>query len=552
LFSDLRRYKVEVLLLAVTLVLQFYRLDMGELQQWDESLYAVRTKAVLTYGAWLDQTEYAVGGLYSSLHPPLAIWVTAGIVSVLGESTLSYRLFAAICSVIAIFFVYGIITTLKNKRLGIITAVIFGNAQLWLWFAHHGQLDVPMHTALLACIYFMFRSHGPQLLNTILSGLCFAAALLTKAYQPLYIIPFLLLYAVIYKKDKGIRKVSTIISIGILTALPWYLYMILSHPEFIQRWTNLLSSISGGTYNDKPSQGWYFYINQAIINYPLIIALPFLYNKQYLTESIKSRNAPVLLIGSGWMLLSLAGLSILGTKMHHFVLFISIPSLFLIGLIIERIEHIESTKYRTLSIIVSIIAILWSMSEHIRLYVKGDHHQYTLDHPLLITLIICAIIIVWYHRRMNNGTNQMIVSLMLIMTMSNLYRWNIKDEKLFIDGAKKIGSILSEHNEIRSTALIYSGTRYNDLFPQFAYYSEGLNLGWQKGRTADTYTLEKADHVILNGENDAVVLYKEWNRYNTISTQEEILRAHVDSLCNEQYLEKVITRRYVMYYRHRN
>lgn len=63
-------------LLAVGL-LRFLNLGFEDLQAWDEALYAVRAEGILRFGGFLDQTQFSIGGLYSSLHPPLYVWLTS-------------------------------------------------------------------------------------------------------------------------------------------------------------------------------------------------------------------------------------------------------------------------------------------------------------------------------------------------------------------------------------------------------------------------------------------------------------------------------------------
>src|SRR3972149_5023847 len=84
--------------------LRFVNLGFGEIQEWDEALYAVRAKAIVQLGdwptkdltGWLDQTAYSVGGLYSAAHPPLYIWLTAITYRLFGITEFTTRLWAAV------------------------------------------------------------------------------------------------------------------------------------------------------------------------------------------------------------------------------------------------------------------------------------------------------------------------------------------------------------------------------------------------------------------------------------------------------------------------
>src|SRR5579871_6889328 len=84
--------RLPIVLLALACLIPFIRLGIGEIQPWDESLYAIRADACLKFGAWLDQTQFAVGGLYSAWHPPFGIWLIALSKVLLGNSTFAVRL----------------------------------------------------------------------------------------------------------------------------------------------------------------------------------------------------------------------------------------------------------------------------------------------------------------------------------------------------------------------------------------------------------------------------------------------------------------------------
>src|SRR3990170_4016742 len=90
-------------------LLRFVNLGFGEIQEWDEALYAVRAKSVANFGDWLDQSNHSVGGLYSASHPPLFVWLTALGYEVLGISNFSTRLWSAIfgCGLIFVAYLLG-------------------------------------------------------------------------------------------------------------------------------------------------------------------------------------------------------------------------------------------------------------------------------------------------------------------------------------------------------------------------------------------------------------------------------------------------------------
>ena len=82
--------------LAAVALMRFVNLGFLDLQAWDEALYAVRAETIAQFGAILDQTPFSIGGLYSSLHPPLYVWLTSVSFLLFGVTEFAARFFSAI------------------------------------------------------------------------------------------------------------------------------------------------------------------------------------------------------------------------------------------------------------------------------------------------------------------------------------------------------------------------------------------------------------------------------------------------------------------------
>jgi 4-amino-4-deoxy-L-arabinose transferase-like glycosyltransferase len=107
------------LLLSFFVIVRFYNLGFKEIQMWDEALYAVRAKAIYYFNCWLDQTDYAEGGLYSSSHPPLYIWLTALLYKLFTINEFTSRFFSALFSSLCLVFTYLLIKKIFQPKIGV-------------------------------------------------------------------------------------------------------------------------------------------------------------------------------------------------------------------------------------------------------------------------------------------------------------------------------------------------------------------------------------------------------------------------------------------------
>ncbi len=525
---------------------------MGEIQPWDEALYCVRADACLKFGAWLDQTQYAVGGLYSSTHPPLGVWGIALGKFIFGDTTFAIRLFTAFASVISLVYLYKLAKQLTNERTALLSTILFGNAQIWLWYGHHAQLDIPMHAALVATLYYTFRSLNGNSGSVVLAGIFYGIALLTKAFQPLYILPFLCSLAYIFRNEHGFKTVSKIVLFAICIASPWYVMMAVRHSAFFGDWTGLFSSLASGTYRGVPGSWWY-YINQVIISYPFIVLLPVgvLPLIHVLRDDKKLRKNDQIFIASMIFFVGILVLvSLIRTNMPHFILFLSIP---VISCTIFCVHTILQNKVKAVSasfLLLSLIAILWSGSEQVRIFVKGNMtFPFIYDSKGLFIIGFSFAVALFYIVTKYVGASRIIIALATAIVLGNAYRWAVKEEDVFSDGAEIVSNAVQMSNA-SNILLIHSDVPHEELLPQFAYYSGGLNLQWDsrkrvQGSTFNKYLADTIGRSLLS--YDAVMLYKGWNKYFTPSTSTTQLLNDIDSTLLSNRYRKTTTRQYLLY-----
>jgi 4-amino-4-deoxy-L-arabinose transferase-like glycosyltransferase len=471
LFNKFKEYPVEYLLLAITICLQFYRLGIGEIQSWDEALYVIRAKACLTHGAWLDQTQFAVGGLYSSTHPPLLIWIMALFVNVFGESEFVWRLPSAIFACVGIIAMYKTICLHYSNRTGLLTAILFGNAQLYIWYGHHAQLDIAMHTVILIALYYYLQGAKHNTRRLIIAGVVFGLSLLIKAFQPLYVLPFLLVHGYLNNKLAGLRTASVVIVIGVVLAFPWYLMMAFSHNEYLLEWSGLFGSLASGTYHVS-SGSWWYYINQSIVNFPFVVllVLPLLqfdkyrFNNDFVAAFI-------------WFVIMLVFVSLVQTNMPHFILFLLLPASLITATIIESIPKIIPVLKPIMVTLLTAVT-LWSLSSYGRNFIFPNN-PYTMpkasDLLLYGSLFVLFLLSIYaIHKR---SITSLLLGLISLIVISNIYRWYSRKESVYTHGARQTAKCISELGA-KKILVLHREYPHENLQPQLGYYTSGWTLGW--------------------------------------------------------------------------
>ncbi|MBI5323971.1 MAG: glycosyltransferase family 39 protein, partial [Ignavibacteriae bacterium] len=128
-------------IIALMAIIVFINLGTGEIQPWDEGLYAIRAKSILHYDDFWDQTEYSSGGLYSSTYPPLTIWFMSGAMKLFGENEFSARFFSALCSIFSLIFIYLISKKVVSFKYSVLTIILTGTTIVWNKFSREGMTD---------------------------------------------------------------------------------------------------------------------------------------------------------------------------------------------------------------------------------------------------------------------------------------------------------------------------------------------------------------------------------------------------------------------------
>ena len=274
--SSKRFERIYVLALFAVASARFLNLGFLDLQAWDEALYAVRSVGILQFGGILDQTTFSIGGLYSSLHPPLYVWLTSVSFLVFGVTEFAVRFFSAVFGGLTLMVIYKMGKELHSSKVGFIAAMLFGLNPFVSFYARQGQFDAALAFFLSLSILYLLRYEARGGLHyALLGGLAIGAALMTKLFVGFGIpLAYFFWKAATHEGKEPLWKPLVVtLGMALLVAAPWHIYMTstrgFGNPLFLLDASAVVErSVAGVEGNIKPLEVFY-YVNQLFVLFPL-------------------------------------------------------------------------------------------------------------------------------------------------------------------------------------------------------------------------------------------------------------------------------------------
>lgn len=486
------------LILALALAcMYFLRLDSAETQPWDEGLYALRAQSIVTHNAWLDQTEYAMGGLYSSTPPPLVPWVVATSISLFGNGEASIRLFSVICSLMSFILVYLISLRCMTHRTSLLAMCILAGSWHWLVYSRQAMTEVPLMAFCLLAVWASLKlletdSARSRLIYSCLGGLAFAGALHTK--MVVSVIP-LMVFVVVAMQSRVVLKylaLATIIGIGL--ALPWYGMMAFKYgQQFLSPLA--IPQLGIAVEGNARSLGVLYYANQLLVAHPLF-ALVFIGAAISLWRfKKKALSSPtVTTIMWIWFVVGLIIFSIAPTKNPHYVVVIIPPAVVLSAYIIEQL-----TKAQRSSLIVLIVGMLvfvsaWSLLPQAR----GVYGVAGIVGGILLLIVVSRLFSHPVTSTIIMPVAYGVAALMLVRSA-----WIIgTDQPNLIRGGRDVAKILMESGGSHFGYMYHQHNEADIYNPQLSWYLQTSAHDWNKAgsqvpfamheKSADRRVLEQA------------------------------------------------------------
>jgi 4-amino-4-deoxy-L-arabinose transferase-like glycosyltransferase len=215
-------------LIAILLGIFLVSTIMGPYQTLDTQLELNTTKGILRWGyPYLDRYGEPYNNSYGDLFnmPPLGFYTQAAYFTIVPASEQNGIALMTAFGLGCVVLVYLIGSLLYDRKVGLLAATLFGLAPWQLILSRAFLIDAQSLLLSLSCFYFgilAIRKESNRL--TMVSGVFFALALLTKQFAVFVLIPLLLLY-LRYKPNNNRKIISqaALFSLpAVLSNLIWY------------------------------------------------------------------------------------------------------------------------------------------------------------------------------------------------------------------------------------------------------------------------------------------------------------------------------------------
>lgn len=488
--SDIPKDRLAFAAVVVVALMRFLNLGFLDLQAWDEALYAVRAEGILRFGGWIDQTPFAIDGLYSSLPPPLYAWLTTLSFVFFGVTEFAARFFSAMFGGLTVILVYRIGKRIADAQVGFFAALLFGVNPFVTFFSRQGQFDATLVFFLSAAIFVLLEPRGNRpIARAVLAGISVGAALMTKLYVGLGIPLAYALWIVLHRPEQeqkhwNILAVMTVVAVAL--AAPWHVYMTIAHgngdPFFFLKASALLErSLTGVEGNVKPLEVLYF-VNQLFVLFPFGVA----WFGHGLYRVMREKEPEWHLLGM-WFLLFFLVFSLMRTKLAVYLLPMMVPvSLIASREIVKVTRGAYSPRSTSVFLALTLLSVLWSSSQAWRNAAKTViwrfvHFEFPFSDEfltLLPLLMLSFTVLVLFYVSVRKGwidvTRPAIPYLLLVPSfLIFYYQIIVIDRFQYRDGAVELVQCVLEK---QPSEIIVAGYERN---PQLTYYLEGSDIGWR-------------------------------------------------------------------------
>jgi len=306
--------------------------------------------------------------MYSAAHPPVGVWVTAISIALFGMNETAARIPTTAAGLLLVFMLFQFLRRRTSNIAALAASLSLALATPFLWYARHAQLDaVELLFTGLTTFAFVRLMERDRIRDILFCGISLGFAFLSKLLVAGLALGGWIIVLILLKQWQKIVPLSIVCLIAIVVAAPWYFYMMLMHPSYLAHIFSAVSTLVVEGYSHLAQRPWWYYFNQ------LLVALPLLPLAIWSIAAVRKKNL-LALLGTVWLVLSMAILTLTSTKMPHFVLHLLLPATFLIGIGTDALRVAKSR----LSIVTGFfltITLSWSLSELVRISVRTGSLQ---------------------------------------------------------------------------------------------------------------------------------------------------------------------------------
>ena len=312
-----------VRLLWVWVILTLATLALAPLFDYDETIYAQTAIDMMHHGQWIVPTA---NGMHFYEKPPFTYYMMDLCFSLFGDNAFAARLPSALFSFATAMLLLHFGKRLYSRRLGVIAAAVFLSMLEVGFLAHAAILDPVLNCFIAACLLnYALWLHGGERRHALWAAAMMGVAVSIKgpvgAVVPMMVIVGERLLAGNLRKLLAEIPWLMALPLFLLTAMPWYLMMLIEHgPGFLYEfiWVQNIGRAL------KPMQGhggsWHYYIVVfAVSVLPWLAALPWAYRQAWRDRHGDDALALLARLGLVQTVLVIVLFSFAQTKLPHYI-----------------------------------------------------------------------------------------------------------------------------------------------------------------------------------------------------------------------------------------
>lgn len=491
-------------LLLVVFFCALWQLPSLELQPYDEGYYTLRAKAILRFGCWLNQADYAIGGFYSASHPPLHIWLMTISAQIFGLSEFALRLPSFIMLVLFLLTLASCASRSSLPCASLCALIVCGFLPLLLWYGRLAHLDSTLIVFSLLQVHFYLRyTDTGRLTFAALAGLMLGSALLTKVLVgmlPALALTLFELYRLLRRHaslKNAMLALAVFYAVGLTVGLSWFVWMCGTNSEYLEQYIELFLTdrIARNQTLSEYRTGMFYYLNVVLTRFPLSTLSVMWLWRFYHQAAFREPYRVLWLL---WAVLTFLLLSLAQTKLLWYTL-LFLPPLALItaeslALLLHALQDALPDKSAQVVLLALLYASAWSLMQPL--------HRDVLD--ALLTRDVLSILQwlgllfglggvgvfgLWLLWRMASRAATLLALILAVSTGTALQ--TIFHGLPFVQmyaGAKSVSEYLQQCAPVSLIHLVSQKRFAEKSFnPQLSYYLNGLDVDAKRWGVQMTY-----------------------------------------------------------------
>lgn len=259
------------LIIAVAAIALFINLGGWGVTETSEARYAEISYEMYQSGDYLHPRLLAIQHYHK---PPMVYWFTALAYSFFGPSAFAARFFLQMAVLLQIILVYHLALLFFSKRQPALLAVLFYLSFVGVAISSRAlTTDAWLNTFILGAIYFQAKRRISQKVKWFYAA-CFLLGLgfMTKGpvafIVPIIVFPLINYHWPLVSKRFTWHNVGGI-SLFLITALPWFIYLIVQNPTFFDYFVvkHTLNRFATQQFN-RHQPFWFFFALLPVITGP--------------------------------------------------------------------------------------------------------------------------------------------------------------------------------------------------------------------------------------------------------------------------------------------